>query len=72
MPNNPILSPEDYVEPACLLCGDPLGAAETIKPIPQQRVIAMRWAKTWEICSAEYQSYVEPEPAAEPEDVPEA
>ena len=39
MPNNPILSPEDYVEPTCLLCGDPLGAAETIKPIPQQRVI---------------------------------
>ncbi|MBQ6165600.1 MAG: tetratricopeptide repeat protein [Clostridia bacterium] len=39
MPNNPILSPEDYLEPACLLCGDPLGAAETIKPIPQQRVI---------------------------------
>lgn len=39
MPIDPILSPEDYVEPACLLCGDPLGAAETMKPIPQQRVI---------------------------------
>ncbi len=33
------LSPEDYVEPRCLLCGDPFGEPETLKPIPQQRVI---------------------------------
>ncbi|MBQ6019536.1 MAG: tetratricopeptide repeat protein [Clostridia bacterium] len=34
-----ILLPEDYVEPACLLCGEPFGVTETVKPIPQQRVI---------------------------------
>ena len=33
------ISPEDYVEPRGLLCGDPFGAAETAKPIPQQRIM---------------------------------
>ena len=33
------ISPEDYVEPRCLLCGEPFGAEETVKPVPQQRII---------------------------------
>ena len=34
-----ILHPEDYVEPRCVLCDEPYGAAPQVKPIPQQRVI---------------------------------
>lgn len=34
-----ILPPEDYIEPRCLLCDEPYGAAPTVKPIPQQRII---------------------------------
>ena len=34
-----VLEPEDYVEPRCVLCDDPYGAAPKCKPIPQQRVI---------------------------------
>ena len=33
------LNPADYVEPRCLLCGEPYGAAPQIKPIPQRRII---------------------------------
>ncbi len=33
------LSPEDYVEPACLLCGEPYGAEPQIRAVPQQRII---------------------------------
>ena len=33
------LSPEDYVEPACLLCGEPYGTEHTVRPVPQQRII---------------------------------
>ena len=32
------LKPEDYVEPRCVLCGDPYGTVPETKPIPQQRV----------------------------------
>ncbi len=37
---NGFLSPEDYKEPACLLCGEPYGAAPQVKMIPQERIIA--------------------------------
>lgn len=33
------LSPEDYEEPACLLCGGPHGEAPAVDPVPQQRII---------------------------------
>ena len=33
------IGPEDYVEPRCVLCETPYGAAPEIKAIPQQRVI---------------------------------
>ena len=33
------LQPEDYVEPACLLCGEPYGAERKVNPVPQQRII---------------------------------
>ena len=32
------LRPEDYAEPACLLCGEPFGAEERIRAVPQQRI----------------------------------
>jgi tetratricopeptide (TPR) repeat protein len=32
------LGPEDYVEPRCVLCGEPYGA-ETVQSVPQQRII---------------------------------
>ena len=32
------LQPEDYVEPRCVLCGEPYGA-ETVQAVPQQRII---------------------------------
>ena len=35
---NGIIGPEDYMEPQCVLCGK-VGENETIKPIPQQRVV---------------------------------
>ena len=35
-----IIGPEDYVEPNCVLCGEPYGAEHKVKPIPQQRIIA--------------------------------
>lgn len=35
---NGIIGPEDYVEPQCVLCGK-TGEPETMKPIPQQRVV---------------------------------
>ncbi len=35
---NPI-GPEDYVEPACLLCGEPFGAEPKIRPVPQRRIV---------------------------------
>ncbi len=34
-----ILSPEDYVEPRCLLCDDPYGHKTEVKAVPQQRII---------------------------------
>ncbi|MBR5343560.1 MAG: tetratricopeptide repeat protein [Oscillospiraceae bacterium] len=33
------LRPEDYVEPACLLCGEPFGAEPRIRAVPQQRIV---------------------------------
>ncbi|MBR0507624.1 MAG: tetratricopeptide repeat protein [Clostridia bacterium] len=30
---------EDYVEPNCLLCGEPFGAEPKVKPVPQQRIM---------------------------------
>lgn len=33
------LRPEDYVEPACLLCGEPFGAEAKIRAVPQQRIV---------------------------------
>ena len=33
------IKPEDYVEPRCLLCGEPFGSENPVKPIPQQRII---------------------------------
>ncbi len=35
-----IIGPEDYLEPSCLLCGEPFGEQPTLKPIPQERIIA--------------------------------
>ena len=32
------LPPEDYVEPRCVLCGEPYGA-ETVQAVPQRRII---------------------------------
>lgn len=34
-----VIGPEDYLEPACLLCGDPMGTEAPMRPIPQQRII---------------------------------
>ncbi len=36
---NKPLGPEDYAEPACLLCGEPYGAEGAIRAVPQQRII---------------------------------
>ena len=36
--NSGPLGPEDYVEPRCVLCGEPYGA-ETVQAVPQQRII---------------------------------
>ncbi|MBQ7485841.1 MAG: tetratricopeptide repeat protein [Oscillospiraceae bacterium] len=33
------LPPEDYVEPRCVLCDEPYGAAPAVKAVPQQRII---------------------------------
>ena len=33
------IGPEDYVEPRCVLSGDPYGTVPEIKPVPQQRII---------------------------------
>ena len=33
------LRPEDYVEPRCVLCGEPYGAEAKVNPVPQQRII---------------------------------
>lgn len=35
-----IIGPEDYLEPACLLCGEQFGEQPKLKPIPQERIIA--------------------------------
>ena len=35
-----MIGPEDYLEPSCLLCGEPFGEQPTLKPIPQERIIA--------------------------------
>ena len=34
------LEPADYVEPACLLCGEPFGEPEHFRPVPMDRVRA--------------------------------
>ncbi len=36
---NAPLSPEDYVEPRCVLCDEPYGAEPQARPVPQQRII---------------------------------
>lgn len=33
------IGPEDYAEPACLLCGEPYGAEPKVQSVPQQRII---------------------------------
>ena len=33
------LKKEDYIEPRCPLCEEPYGAAPSVKPVPQQRII---------------------------------
>jgi len=33
------LKPEDYLEPQCVLCGDPYGAEPEVKSVPQQRIL---------------------------------
>ena len=33
------LKPEDYLEPNCVLCGEPYGAEPEIRPVPQQRIV---------------------------------
>ena len=33
------LKKEDYVEPNCVLCGDPYGAEPKVKAVPQQRIV---------------------------------
>ena len=33
------IGPEDYMEPACVLCGEPFGAEPKTKTVPQQRII---------------------------------
>ncbi len=33
------LRPEDYLEPACLLCGEPFGAESAVRAVPQQRIV---------------------------------
>ncbi len=33
------LPPEDYVEPRCVLCGEPFGAEPEIRAVPQERII---------------------------------
>ncbi|MBR3641168.1 MAG: tetratricopeptide repeat protein [Oscillibacter sp.] len=40
MANNPVLKPEDYVEPRCVLCGTPYGAEPKVRAIPLDRVAA--------------------------------
>ncbi len=39
MPDNRPLGKEDYVEPRCVLCDEPYGAAPAVKPVPQQRIV---------------------------------
>ena len=34
-----VLPPQDYVEPRCVLCGDPYGEVPEVKPVPRQRII---------------------------------
>ena len=34
-----VLPPQDYIEPRCVLCGDPYGKLPEEKPVPQQRII---------------------------------
>ena len=33
------IRPEDYMEPNCVLCGEPYGAEPEIRPVPQQRIV---------------------------------
>ena len=33
------MEPEDYLEPACVLCGTPHGVTPELKPVPQQRIV---------------------------------
>ena len=40
MTDDKTLRPEHYLEPRCVLCEEPYGAAPQIKPIPQQRILA--------------------------------
>ena len=39
MSDTNILEPEDYLEPACALCGTPHGVTPELKPVPQQRIV---------------------------------
>ena len=33
------IGPADYLEPNCVLCGEPYGAEPEIRPVPQQRIV---------------------------------
>ncbi|MBQ4303073.1 MAG: hypothetical protein II774_01135, partial [Lachnospiraceae bacterium] len=33
------ISPEDYMEPRCLLCDEPYGTAPSVRAIPQKRIM---------------------------------
>lgn len=39
MNDDNILKPEDYVEPSCLLCGEPYGVTPEVRAVPQHRII---------------------------------
>ena len=39
MQDNRPIGKEDYVEPRCVLCDEPYGAAPAPKPVPQQRIM---------------------------------
>ena len=39
MSDRSMLQPEDYVEPVCVLCGEPYGAEPEVKSVPQQRIL---------------------------------
>ena len=39
IPDRGAVGPEDYIEPSCVLCGEPYGMTPKIRTVPQQRII---------------------------------